>query len=99
MDKKLEDENSELNDLNIYKLLRLSKGWSTTKLAAMSGISQNYVSQIENGVRTPSREIKEKLAKALDVSVKLFDAFEFPEKGPRFFERAMLKILKMLVTE
>lgn len=96
MAKKIEDENE---DLNIYKLIRLARGLSSAKLATMSGVSPNYISQIESNQRTPSLEIKEKLAKALGVSTRIFDAFEFPEKGPRFFERAMLKILKMLVTD
>lgn len=95
MNKKTEEDNE---DLNIYRLVRLARGLTTSKLAEMSGVSQNYISQIESNRRTPSSDIKEKLAKALNVSVNIFEAFDFPEKGPTFFERSLLKVLVMLIT-
>lgn len=51
------------------KELREGKGLSTHKLAELSGVSQSYISHVENGrkKKTPSPEILKKLADALEV--------------------------------
>ena len=43
--------------IKIYKnikKLRLEKGYSQAKFAALTGLSEDYISLIENGKRTPS---------------------------------------------
>ena len=50
------------------KRLRNEKGFSTTKLAEMSGVSKGYISQFENDKFKPSPEILLKLASSLGVS-------------------------------
>ncbi len=47
---------------------RHSGGLSLRKLAAMAGVSNPYLSQIERGLRRPSAEILNGIAKALRIS-------------------------------
>lgn len=51
---------------------RKLKGLSISKLAELTGVSQPYLSQIENGKRNPSYEIIHKIKKALDIDFHLF---------------------------
>lgn len=76
------------------KELRKSKSLSTHKLAELSGVSQSYISHVENGRKSnvPSTEILKKLARALGVSP--FDLIEkaghLPEISP--IERERLSV-------
>ena len=45
------------------RLLRIFYGYKSTELAIKLGISQGYVSEIENDKRTPSLEVLDKYAK------------------------------------
>lgn len=54
------------------KRIREDKGWSQVKLAQASGVSQQLISQIENGKNTKTKELPE-LAKALHVTVAELD--------------------------
>ncbi|MFS0767099.1 helix-turn-helix domain-containing protein [Peribacillus phoenicis] len=73
------------------KELRKSKSLSTHKLAELSGVSQSYISHVENGRKSnvPSTEILKKLARALGVST--FDLIEkaghLPDISPMERER------------
>lgn len=49
------------------KDLRKSKSLTLSKLATLSGVSQPFLSQIENGSRNPSPEVLNKIAPALEV--------------------------------
>lgn len=56
-------------DLGIsLKQLRKSKGLTIQELATKIGISQPYLSQIEAGSRSASKELLGKIAEAVDVS-------------------------------
>lgn len=56
------------------KNLRKSKGLSQEKLANLAEIDRTYLPTIEKGERNVSIEVIERLANALDISVKdLFD--------------------------
>lgn len=59
--------------MNIFgenvKRFRLVRGLSQTELSKKTGISQAMISQIEKGRRETSGESREKLAKALSVSL------------------------------
>lgn len=50
------------------KEIRKERGLTTQQLADLSGMSQSYVSDIENGRKTLNARRMEALAKALDVS-------------------------------
>jgi len=57
------------------KRQRYDVGLSQAQLAERSGLHRTYVSDVERGVRNPSIESIDKLARALHVSVlKLFEA-------------------------
>jgi transcriptional regulator with XRE-family HTH domain len=47
---------------------RLSASLSLRQLAAQTGVSNPYLSQIERGLRRPSAEVLQQLAKALRIS-------------------------------
>lgn len=52
--------------------MRSLRGLSTPKLAEMTGLSQQYISNIENGKKCPTLETLEKLARALRVPTSYF---------------------------
>lgn len=56
------------------KLLRKAKGYSTYKVAEITGISQPVISKIENGKRSPDMDLIAKIAKALEFPVSLLYA-------------------------
>lgn len=59
---------------NKIKELRKVKGLSQERLANMAEIDRTYLPTIEKGERNVSIEVVEKLAKALNVTIKdLFD--------------------------
>lgn len=56
----------------IFKF-REYRGWTQTELARRTGITRNYLSIIERGMRTPSLETLQAIAKAMncDLVIKL----------------------------
>jgi len=48
---------------------RLLRGWSQSRLARESGVSQTYISELEAGKWTPNISVLRKLAVALGVPV------------------------------
>lgn len=67
---------------------RRHAGVSLRQLAETAGVSNPYLSQIERGLRRPSAEVLQQLAKALQVSAEtlyvragLIDPGERPESG------------------
>lgn len=66
--------NSTINIFrNNLKYYRKKVGLSQEKLSEISGISSDYLSEIERGKRTPSFKRMDLIAKALDIEVyKLF---------------------------
>lgn len=73
------------------KLLRARKGYSTSKLAELSGVSQPYLSQIESGKKYPSMEKMAAIAEALGV--------EINELLHQTGDKNLKKILKNLLSE
>ncbi len=51
---------------SLIKVLRLAAGMKQSQLASRAGMSQNYLSMIENGRRQPSTKILERLSSALN---------------------------------
>lgn len=52
------------------KTIRKRRGLTQVELAAKAGLTQGYITQLENGVRTnPSFDIVQRLAKGLKVTV------------------------------
>ncbi len=64
-----EDHGSPLDELGGYiRHQRESAALSLRKLAKIAGVSNPYLSQIERGLRKPSAEILQAIAKALEIS-------------------------------
>jgi transcriptional regulator with XRE-family HTH domain len=63
----IEDRVAELGEF--IKSQREVASMSVRRLAELAGVSNPYLSQIERGLRRPSAEILQQLAKALKISV------------------------------
>ena len=50
------------------QVVRTDRGWSRKDLAERTGLSYSFLSEIENGVKTPSSRTFAVIAEALDVS-------------------------------
>jgi len=70
----------KLQNFNGAKLRkqREKKGWSQVGLSKLSGVSNEYISQLENGSSVPSQLICQKLSTALGIAV--YELFG-PEEG------------------
>ena len=67
--KQLADLDKRIADLGEFiKVQREVASLSVRRLAEMAGVSNPYLSQIERGLRRPSAEILQQLAKALQIS-------------------------------
>jgi transcriptional regulator with XRE-family HTH domain len=49
------------------KRLRQERGYTQEELSALAGINRNYTGMIERRERSPTVDVLEKLAKALDI--------------------------------
>src|SRR5215203_1543827 len=67
--KQLEELDKRIAELGEFiKLQREVASLSVRRLAELAGVSNPYLSQIERGLRRPSAEILQALAKALKIS-------------------------------
>ncbi|AEG58998.1 helix-turn-helix domain-containing protein [Desulforamulus ruminis] len=55
--------------MHLIKEHRKSLGWTQTKLAQASGVSQTYISEIEAGKFQPTVKIMQKLAASMGITV------------------------------
>lgn len=61
--------------------LRKMKGLNQRKLAALAGISPNYLCEIEKGTRNPSGQIALRLSAILEIDMARFYAgYQVPDK-------------------
>ena len=58
-----------LNDENPIRVYREYRGFTQDQLGAQAGISKQFLSQIENGIRMPSLDTLKRLADALRVDM------------------------------
>jgi transcriptional regulator with XRE-family HTH domain len=67
--KQLSDLDKRIADLGEFiRVQREVASLSVRRLAEMAGVSNPYLSQIERGLRKPSAEILQQIAKALQIS-------------------------------
>lgn len=72
---------------------RTAKGYSTNKLALLSGISQSYLREVELGNKNPTVEVLSYLCDALGISLK--DFFDTEPNTP-FLDDPLLKMIYQL---
>lgn len=51
------------------RLTREKYGWSQDRLSEETGLHRTYISGVERGVRNPTIEVVQKIAKALNANV------------------------------
>lgn len=51
------------------RVLRQERGISQEKLALIAGVNTSYVGQIERGIRSPTIDMLDKIAQALEVDI------------------------------
>lgn len=80
--KKDTNPNGRKNSINValikyrgdaFKLLRQKSSFTIQQLAEKSELSKTFISEIENGLKTPSDASLQKLASALNVPMNYFD--------------------------
>lgn len=88
---------------NVLKLLRTSRGLSQGEMSKLFGISQNYLSLIEQNKKIPSIEAITGFASALRISkdALIFVGTEIPDelngKDVEDFQRLQQNILSLLL--
>ena len=75
---------------------RTEKGYSVNKLAALSGISQSYLREIELGNKNPTVEILTYLCDALGITL---GEFFNTEAKSSFLEEPLIKLIYQLTPE
>jgi transcriptional regulator with XRE-family HTH domain len=70
------DFNSEISFGQLLKKIRLNNSITMKDLSKSSGVSQSYISQLESGVRLPSKDVVHKLAHSLINQYKQTDMTE-----------------------
>lgn len=74
------------------------RGFSSYKLAQLSGVSQTYIRELESGTKQPTVEILSKILLALNVSwAEFFGEKNTPELAPEL--RRLLNAAKELTPE
>jgi len=98
-----EDLDKRLADVGeLIKSQREIAKMSVRKLAELAGVSNPYLSQIERGLRTPSAEILQQIARALQISAEsLYERAGFlpPTDKPRVGVREAIAADKHLNRE
>jgi len=98
-----DDLDKRLADVgDLIKSQREVARMSVRRLAELAGVSNPYLSQIERGLRKPSAEILQQIAKALQISAEsLYERAGFlsPEDGPRIGVREAIAADRQLSPE
>lgn len=72
------------------KELRTEKGFNQLYLGTLAGVSEDFISQVERGINTPSFETIEALASALGIDVAAL--FTFAAKGASGRTRSVSRV-------
>ena len=78
------------------RVLRKTRGLTQLQLAVECEISENYISLIEMGQRSPSIPVLNRIAQALGVSLQDLFAFSGNEKTGRYGEEALQELIIFL---
>jgi transcriptional regulator with XRE-family HTH domain len=75
------------------RMVRLARRLTQKELGEVAGVGQGYVSQIENGKRTPSLEVLEVVANRLEVSLHLIVLLASDEEDLRGISKEQAQVL------
>ena len=75
------------------RALRKAADLSREKLAEQTGITSNYLGEIERGEKWPSLQVLSSLAKAMDMSPARFFEFNFHSSDPRIQRKQLNQFL------
>lgn len=75
------------------RALRKAANLSRERLAEQTGITCNYLGEIERGEKWPSLQVLSSLAKAMDVSVARFFEFDSHSSDPRIQRKQLDQFL------
>lgn len=76
------------------KDLRKIRGLTQCNFCEKIGITQSYLSQVENGVKEPSIDVLKKIADALDTPIPVLFWFTLSEEDVDDNKREVFKLLK-----
>ena len=79
-----------------FRVLRAARHLTQKELAQRIGVSHAVINHCETGARNPSRDVMERAAKALGVSLHLFTTLA---ATPQEFEALAPSIVSTVVTE
>lgn len=85
-----------VEELNVYRLLRIARNIKAKDLAAELSISPAYVNAIEKGERIPSDRLRRDYAIALGVDEEVFSTFIPENQKNKRFENILLSLLQMI---
>ncbi len=81
----------------VLKLLRIANNYKPKELADLLGVSQSFLSQLENGLKKPSNELLNKYSKIFKVRVSTLHFFaEEKEDKNLKYQQLLLMILKKI---
>ena len=84
----------------ILQIFRVINNYSTKQLAELLNVSQAFITDLENGKKTPSLETTNQIAKAFNVSPStILRIHEFSEKNNGDFNKTLLEVVKIYVSE
>lgn len=93
-------KSGRIDNLNIYRLVRIATGISIVELAQKMELSSGYISEIETGKKRPSREYIERFSTVVGVKPSTLLFFEETQNIHRFnHQKMLLLILKKLCGE
>ncbi len=87
---------ASVEELNVFRLLRLARNLKVKDLAQELSVSSAYINAIENGERFPSERLLRDYAKALGVSPEIFQIFRPEEHKDKRFENVLLSLLQLI---
>ncbi len=87
---------ASVEELNVFRLLRLARNLKVKDLAQELSVSSAYINAIENGERFPSERLLRDYAKALGVSSEIFQTFRPEEHKDKRFENVLLSLLQLI---
>lgn len=85
-----------VEELNVFRLLRIARNLKVKDLAQELSVSSAYINAIENGERFPSDRLLRDYAIALGVDQEVFLTFKPEKQQNKCFENVLLSLLQII---